>query len=59
MLYPSPVTDDSEEHYVQVREKCRYNKTCHLRSLLWTATLLKRPLYEVNILCNSLDLVFI
>ena len=37
----------------------QYNKTCPLRSLFWTATCLVRPLYEVHILCNSIDLMFI
>ena len=37
----------------------RYSKICHLRSLFWTATCLVRPLYEVNLLCNSIGLMFI
>ena len=36
-----------------------YSETCHLRSLFWTATCLIRPLYEVNMLRNSIDLMFI
>ena len=37
----------------------RYSKTCHLRSLVWTARCLVRPLQQVKLLCNSIDLMFI
>ena len=33
--------------------------TCHLRPLFWTTTCFVRQFYEVYILCNSLDLMFI
>ena len=36
-----------------------YSKTCHLRSLVRTATYLVRPLHEVKLLCNFIDLIFI
>ena len=36
-----------------------YSRAWDLRSLVWTATCLVRQLYEVNLLCNSLDLMFI
>ena len=36
-----------------------FSKICLLRSLFWTATCLVRELCEVNLLCNSLDLMFI
>ena len=32
------------------------SKTCHLRSLVW-AIILKRLLYGVNLLCNSINLM--
>ena len=33
-------------------------QNCHLRSLFYTAIFLVWPLYEVYLLCNSLDLMF-
>ena len=36
-----------------------FSKTCHLRSLFWTATCLIRPLYWVYLSCQSLDFIFI
>ena len=37
----------------------RYSKSRHLRSLFWTIICLVRPLYEVNRLWKSIDLMFI
>ena len=37
----------------------RYSKTRHLRSLFWTATCLVRSFHEVNLLCISIDFMFI
>ena len=34
-----------------------YSKTCHLRSLFWTATCLVRPMYDVYLLCNSIHFI--
>ena len=39
--------------------KLLHSKTCHLRSLFWMATCFVRPLYKVDLLCNSLDLMFV
>ena len=36
-----------------------YSKSRHLRSILWTATSLVRPVYEVYLFCNSLDFMVI
>ena len=40
------------------RWQLKCSKTGHLRSLIWTATCLVRPLYEVNLSCNSINLMF-
>ena len=62
-VFPVPWPPCNEGHsnfFPQLRIlTTMYSKTCHLRSLFLTGTCIVRPLYEINILCNFADVMFI
>ena len=56
-LLDGPPCNTNHSYHTHTEERLRffnnYSKTCHLRSMFWTATYIVRPLYEVNLLYNS------